>query len=120
MQHEPDPFQEIRDAVRALCAQYPDEYFRRIDEQRGYPEAFVDALTQADEATCQAAQGVDGIALSVSEQYAASAEISKSVEQMAQLADQNMNAVTRTSDAAVHLQHLAGDLATSMARFKVS
>jgi acyl-CoA dehydrogenase len=42
-----DKYQDIRDAVRALCAQFPDEYHRRIDEQRGYPEAFVDALTQA-------------------------------------------------------------------------
>jgi len=31
MQHEPDAYQEIRDAVRALCAQYPDEYFRKIE-----------------------------------------------------------------------------------------
>jgi acyl-CoA dehydrogenase len=42
-----DPHQEIRDAVRALCAQFPDEYHRRIDEQRGYPEEFVAALTKA-------------------------------------------------------------------------
>jgi acyl-CoA dehydrogenase len=38
---------EIRDAMRALCAQYPDEYFRKVDAQRGYPEAFVDALMSA-------------------------------------------------------------------------
>ena len=43
----PDPYQEIRDAVRSLCAGFPDAYHRRIDEQRGYPEAFVDALTRA-------------------------------------------------------------------------
>ncbi len=43
----PDPYQEIRDAVRALCAGFPDEYHRRIDHERGYPEAFVDALTKA-------------------------------------------------------------------------
>ncbi|OZA94629.1 MAG: acyl-CoA dehydrogenase, partial [Polaromonas sp. 39-63-203] len=43
----PDQYQDIRDAVRALCAQFPDEYHRKIDEQRGYPEAFVDALTKA-------------------------------------------------------------------------
>ncbi|HVR54869.1 MAG TPA: acyl-CoA dehydrogenase family protein, partial [Pseudorhodoferax sp.] len=42
-----DKYQDIRDAVRALCAEYPDEYFRKIDEQRAYPEAFVDALTRA-------------------------------------------------------------------------
>ena len=42
-----DKYQDIRDAVRSLCADFPDEYHRKIDAQRGYPEAFVDALTQA-------------------------------------------------------------------------
>ncbi|RNF34492.1 acyl-CoA dehydrogenase family protein [Paracoccus methylarcula] len=42
-----DQFQDIRDAVRALCAEFPDEYHRKIDEQRGYPEEFVNALTRA-------------------------------------------------------------------------
>jgi len=40
-------FDEIRGAVRALCAEFPAEYHREIDEQRGYPEAFVEALTKA-------------------------------------------------------------------------
>jgi acyl-CoA dehydrogenase len=39
-----DPYIQIRDAIRALCADFPDEYFRKIDEERGYPDAFVDAL----------------------------------------------------------------------------
>jgi acyl-CoA dehydrogenase len=39
--------QDIRDAIRDLCAEFPAEYFRRIDEARGYPEEFVDALTKA-------------------------------------------------------------------------
>jgi acyl-CoA dehydrogenase len=47
MKHESDPYQDIRDAVRALCAEFPDEYHRKVDEQRAYPEAFVDALTKA-------------------------------------------------------------------------
>ena len=42
-----DDFHEIRDAVRALCAQFPDDYFRKVDEQRAYPEAFVQALTKS-------------------------------------------------------------------------
>jgi acyl-CoA dehydrogenase len=42
-----DGFEEIRSGVRALCAQFPDEYFRKVDEERGYPAEFVDALTQA-------------------------------------------------------------------------
>lgn len=42
-----DEFQDIRDAVRALCAEFPDEYHRKVDEARGYPAEFVDALTKA-------------------------------------------------------------------------
>lgn len=38
-------FEHIRDAVRALCATFPPEYHRKIDQERGYPEAFVNALT---------------------------------------------------------------------------
>ena len=44
---KPDQCQDIRDAVRALCAEFPDTYHREIDAQRGYPEAFVTALTKA-------------------------------------------------------------------------
>ncbi|HYF21250.1 MAG TPA: acyl-CoA dehydrogenase family protein, partial [Ramlibacter sp.] len=47
MFNEPDDHQDIRDAVRQLCKQYPDEYFRKVDEERAYPEAFVDALMEA-------------------------------------------------------------------------
>ena len=42
-----DSFQDIREAVRDLCQQFSGEYFRKIDEARGYPEAFVEALTKA-------------------------------------------------------------------------
>lgn len=42
-----DQHQDIREAVRALCAEFPAEYHRKIDAERGYPEAFVDALTKA-------------------------------------------------------------------------
>jgi acyl-CoA dehydrogenase len=37
----------LRNAVRELCAGFPIEYFRRVDEEGAYPEAFVDALTKA-------------------------------------------------------------------------
>ncbi|GAB3441109.1 acyl-CoA/acyl-ACP dehydrogenase [Massilia solisilvae] len=45
--HHHDNYEDIRDAVRALCGEFSAEYFRKIDEERGYPEAFVNALTQA-------------------------------------------------------------------------
>lgn len=44
---EADPFQEIRDAVRQLCRQFPDEYFRAVDADKAYPEKFVSALIDA-------------------------------------------------------------------------
>ena len=40
-------YQDIRDAIRDLCSQFPAEYFRQIDDERAYPEAFVEALTKA-------------------------------------------------------------------------
>ncbi len=43
----PDRHPDIRDAVRQLCAEFPDAYHRKIDHERAYPEAFVDALTKA-------------------------------------------------------------------------
>ena len=42
-----DQFQDIRDAIRALNAEFPAEYHRKVDEERAYPEAYVDALTKA-------------------------------------------------------------------------
>ena len=42
-----DSYQEIREAVRALCEEFPDTYHRQVDEDRAYPQAFVDALTKA-------------------------------------------------------------------------
>ena len=42
-----DPYQDIREAVRDLCSSFPAEYFRKIDEERAYPETFVQALTDA-------------------------------------------------------------------------
>ena len=44
---DPDQFNNIREGVRAVCAEFPDEYHRKIDHDRAYPEAFVAALTKA-------------------------------------------------------------------------
>ena len=44
---DPDQFNDIREGVRAVCAEFPDEYHRKIDHDRAYPEAFVAALTEA-------------------------------------------------------------------------
>jgi acyl-CoA dehydrogenase len=38
---------EIRDAVRQLCLKFDGAYWRDLDRERGYPTAFVKALTEA-------------------------------------------------------------------------
>src|SRR5436190_10172898 len=42
-----DHLNPIREAVRALCAGFPGEYWRKLDRERGYPSEFVAALTKA-------------------------------------------------------------------------
>ncbi|GKY89138.1 acyl-CoA dehydrogenase family protein [Sinisalibacter aestuarii] len=42
-----DPYEDIREGIRALCREFPDDYHRKVDEDRAYPEAFVKALTDA-------------------------------------------------------------------------
>jgi alkylation response protein AidB-like acyl-CoA dehydrogenase len=37
---------QVREAVRALCAKFPGEYWRKLDRERGYPTEFVNALTE--------------------------------------------------------------------------
>jgi acyl-CoA dehydrogenase len=43
----PDEYQDLREAVRALCRKFDSAYWQKIDAARGYPEAFVDELTRA-------------------------------------------------------------------------
>lgn len=38
-------YPEIREAVTAICARYPGEYWRKLEDAREYPQAFVDELT---------------------------------------------------------------------------
>ncbi len=71
-------FQEIRDAVRALCAGFPDEYHRRIDEERGYPEAFVEALTGAGWLAAMIPQEYGGSGLGLAEASVIMEEINRS------------------------------------------
>jgi acyl-CoA dehydrogenase len=63
----PEDYADIRDGVRSLCAEFPDEYFRKIDAERGYPEAFVNALTKAGWLAALIPQEYGGSGLSLAE-----------------------------------------------------
>lgn len=45
--HDNESLEAIRDGVRSLCLNFDDSYWRGVDERREFPEAFVDALTEA-------------------------------------------------------------------------
>jgi len=76
--HPEDAHQEIREAVRALCAQFPPEYHRKVDEQRAYPEAFVDALTEAGWLAALIPQEYGGSGLGLAEASVIMEEINRS------------------------------------------
>ena len=45
--HPDHDYSDIRDAVAKLCAQFPGEYWRKLDREMAYPSDFVNALTEA-------------------------------------------------------------------------
>ncbi len=70
-------FHEMRDALRDLCSRYPDEYFRKIDEERGYPEAFIKALTEAGWLSVMIPQEYGGSGLGLAEASVVMEEINR-------------------------------------------
>lgn len=116
MQHTPDAYQEIRDAVRALCAEFPDEYHRQVDAQRAYPEAFVDALTKAGWMAALIPQAYGGSGLSMAEASVILEEINRSGGNAGACHGQMyvMNAIVRSGSEAQKSRYLpriaAGEL----------
>jgi acyl-CoA dehydrogenase len=69
---------EIRAAVRELCARFLPTYFRQIDEVRGYPEEFVDALTKAGWLAALVPEEYGGSGLTLTEASVIMEEINRS------------------------------------------
>lgn len=72
------PFPELREAIRALCARFPAEYHRKVDEARGYPEEFVDELTRAGWMAALIPQEYGGSGLGLTEASVIMEEINRS------------------------------------------
>ncbi len=69
---------EIRDAVQALCKDFPGKYWRELDRERAYPTAFVKALTEAGYLAVLIPEVYGGSGLGISEAAAILEEIHKS------------------------------------------
>jgi acyl-CoA dehydrogenase len=72
-----DAHNDIRDAVRELCSKFPAEYFRKLDEQRAYPEEFVTALTNAGWLAALIPESYGGSGLSLTEASVIMEEINR-------------------------------------------
>jgi len=68
----------LREGVRALCLQFDSAYWQKVDEARAYPEAFVDALTQAGWMAALIPEAYGGSGLSLTEATVIMEEVSRS------------------------------------------
>ncbi len=62
-----EELEQIRRGVRELCKKYPAEYWRRLDDERAYPQEFVDELTRAGYLAALIPQEYGGAGLGIRE-----------------------------------------------------
>lgn len=71
-------YEDIRDAVAKLCAQFPGEYWRDLDRERAYPAEFVTALTDGGYLSVLIPEEYGGSGLGITAAAAIMEEIHKS------------------------------------------
>jgi acyl-CoA dehydrogenase len=76
--NEDDPHRELREGVRSLCSQFDGAYWQKVDDERGYPEAFVNALTEAGWLSALIPEEYGGSGLSLTEASVIMEEINRS------------------------------------------
>jgi acyl-CoA dehydrogenase len=106
----PDAYQEIREALRDLCGRYDSAYWQKVDAERGYPEAFVDALTEAGWMAALIPSDYGGSGLGLAEASVIMEEINFSGGNSGALHGQmyNMNTLLRHGSPAQKQQYLPG------------
>ena len=115
-QYSPERFQDIREAVQALCREFPAEYHRKIDESRGYPDEFVTALTKAGWMAALIPEAYGGSGLGLTEASVIMEEINRAGGNSGACHGQmyNMNTLVRHGSEAQRQKYLpaiaAGDL----------
>jgi acyl-CoA dehydrogenase len=68
----------LRDAVRELCASFPATYWRELDADRAYPDAFIKALTEAGYLAALIPEAYDGAGLGIAEASIILEEVNRS------------------------------------------
>ena len=103
-----DNFPELRDAVRALCTKFDSAYWQQVDEKRTYPEAFVNALTEAGWMSALIPEEYGGSGLSLTEATVIMEEVTRSGGNAGCCHGQmyNMNTLLRHGSAQQKKQYL--------------
>jgi acyl-CoA dehydrogenase len=73
-----DAHADLRTAVREVCRRFPDDYWRGLDARREYPEAFVEALTDAGYLAALIPREYGGMGLGIHEASVILEEINRS------------------------------------------
>ena len=70
--------QDLRSGVRDLCKSFPDSYWRELDARRAYPQAFVQALTDAGYLAALIPEEFGGAGLGITEASIILEEVNRS------------------------------------------
>ena len=70
--------EELREAVREVCEDFPNEYWRILDERREYPEEFVRAMTESGLLGALIPREYGGMGLGLSEACVILEEVNRS------------------------------------------
>jgi acyl-CoA dehydrogenase len=73
-----DLHQDLRSGVRDLCKAFPDSYWRELDARRAYPQAFVQALTDAGYLAALIPEAFGGAGLGITEASIILEEVNRS------------------------------------------
>ncbi len=92
---------------------------KSLQTSQDFLETVAIVLGTAKQSVTHSAEGISNIALSVNEQKAASHDIARHIEKIAQMTEENMAAIQENSTAAQHMEHLATAAQEMAKRFRV-
>jgi acyl-CoA dehydrogenase len=78
MKGAPGAHEALRRGVREVCARFPNEYWRRLDAERRYPQEFVAAMTEAGYLAALVPEEYGGMGLDLSAACAILEEVNRS------------------------------------------
>ena len=78
MKGAPEAHEALRRGVRQVCARFPNEYWRRLDAERRYPQEFVAAMTEAGYLAALVPEEYGGMGLDLSAACAILEEVNRS------------------------------------------